>query len=94
MINDLVLQITRIDVGTEITVRMFFFVMQTMISVCLEENLSYFKMRLMLIIWLNSAIKAFSVEANPLETLIIISMAVSPMFNLFDEEVEKNRRQA
>ena len=94
MINDLVLQITRIDVGTEITVRMFFFVMQTMISVCLEENLSYFKMRLMLIIWLNSAIKAFSVEANPLETLIIISMAVSPMFNLFDEEVEKSRRQA
>ena len=47
----------------------------------------------MLIVWLNSAIKAFSVEANPLETLIILSLAVSPMFNLFDKEVTRNRKE-
>ena len=42
----------------------------------------------MLIVWLNSAVKAFSVEANPLETLIVLSIAISPMFNLFDKGVE------
>ena len=80
-----------LDVGTEITVRMFFFIMQTIISFCFENGLTYFQMRVMVIVWLNSAIKAFSVEANPLETLIIISLAVSPMFNLCDKEVMKKR---
>ena len=67
---------------------MFFFILQTFISVCFENGLTYFQLRVMLIVWLNSAVKAFSVDANPLETLIVLSIAISPMFNLFDKGVE------
>lgn len=81
-----------LDVGTDITVRMFFFILQTFISVCFENGLTYFQLRVMLIVWLNSAVKAFSVEANPLETLIVLSIAISPMFNLFDKGVEQRRK--
>ena len=72
--------------------RLFFFIMQTFIGLCLENRLTYFQMRVMLIVWLNSAIKAFSVEANPLETLVVISLAVSPMFDLFDKKATRRKR--
>ena len=78
--------IKALDIGTEIAVRMLFFIIQTFISVCFENGLSYFQIRVVLIVWLNSALKAFSVEANPLETLVYISLAVSPLFNHFDKE--------
>ena len=78
--------IKALDIGTEIAVRMLFFIIQTFISVCFENGLTYFQIRVVLIVWLNSALKAFSVEANPLETFVYISLAVSPLFNHFDKE--------
>ena len=73
-------------IGAEIAVRMLFLVIQTFTHICFDNGLTYFQIRLTLIVWLNSALKALSVEANPLETLVYISIAVSPLFNHFDKQ--------
>ena len=73
-----------LDIAAEICVRFIFLGTQSLVSFCYDTGLTYFQLRVTLIIWLNSALKAFSVEANPLETLVYISIAVSPLFNHFD----------
>ena len=71
---------------------MLFFVTQTFVHICYDDGLTYFQLRVTLIIWLNSALKAFSVAANPLETLLYITIAVSPLFNHFDQQYQRTRR--
>lgn len=41
-------------------------------------------------IWVNCAIKACSVDANPFETFIVLWIAITPVFNSFDSTMKEN----
>jgi hypothetical protein len=46
------------------------------------------KLRVLLCVWLNCAIKACSVEANPFETCIVLWIAIEPVFNHYDSALK------
>ena len=79
---------SNLSVAADIGVRVLFMIVQLFIAFCFENGLSYFQLRVLLIVYLNSLIKAFSVDANPLESLIVISISISPLFDHFDKEME------
>ena len=77
----------------EIAVRVAFLVIQTLLVVFSESGVSYFQLRVLIVIWLNCAVKACSVDANPAETFVVLWIAVSPVFDHFDtsmKEVQAN----
>jgi hypothetical protein len=68
-----------------------FLIIQTLLVVFSESGVSYFQLRVLIVIWLNCAIKACSVDANPAETFAVLWIAVSPVFNHFDSSMKDSQ---
>ena len=79
---------SQLSVAADVSIRVLFMIVQLFMALCFENGLNYFQLRILLIVYLNSAIKACSVDASPLETLIVLSISISPLFDHFDEEME------
>ena len=79
---------SQLSVAADVVIRVAFMIVQLCMALCFENGLNHFQLRILLIVYLNSAIKACSVEANPFETLIILSISISPLFDHFDKEME------
>ena len=79
--------------GFEIIIRAFFLLVQSCLLFAIEEGMSPFKLRILLCVWLNCAIKACSVEANPFETCIVLWIAISPVFQLYDNSLKESAEQ-
>jgi len=45
------------------------------------------------LLWANSFAKACSIEANPFETFILLTVAFSPVFNLLDNGMKDNTKE-
>ena len=71
--------------------RVVFLIIQTLLVAFSESGVSYFQLRILIVIWLNCAIKACSVDANPAETFVILWIDVSPVFNHFDTSMKENQ---
>ena len=58
-----------------------------------EGGVSPVQLRVLLILWANSLIKACSVEANPVETLLVLCVASGPIFDLIDNHMRVNTKK-
>jgi hypothetical protein len=58
-----------------------------------EGGVSPVQLRVLLILWANSLIKACSVEANPVETLLVLCIASGPIFDLIDNGMRVNTKK-
>ena len=63
---------------------------QTVMLLLYEGGVSPVQLRVILLLWTNSFVKACSVEANPVETLIVISISLWSSFDTIDGEMKEN----
>ena len=75
------------SIPLEIILRVFFFFIQTGMLFLAEGGVTQLQLRILLTIWFNSGIKACSIAANPIETLIVISIASWPVFDYYDNQM-------
>ena len=52
-----------------------------------EAGVSPFQLRVLLLIWFNSLAKACSMEANPFECFVVLTIAFWPVFDYFDAKM-------
>ena len=77
----------------EIVVRFFFFLIQTALLFVSDEGVSPLKLKILLCVWLNCAIKTCSVEANPFETCIVLWIAIAPLFSHYDSALKASAEE-
>lgn len=61
--------------------------MQTAFIMLYESGISPFQLRIMLLLWANSFIKACSMEANPFECFVLLAIAMWPVFDVLDKNM-------
>lgn len=81
-----------IDITVEVIVRSFFCLIQTVMLLLYEGGLSPIHLRLILLLWANSFVKACSVESDPIETLLVLSVAMWSLLNSMDGEMKENTK--
>jgi hypothetical protein len=79
--------------GFEIIIRVFFLLLQTSLLFVVDSGLSPLKLRILLCVWLNCAIKACSIEANPFETCIVLWIAISPVLSHYDQALKASAEE-
>jgi hypothetical protein len=57
-----------------------------------EGGVSPVQLRVILLLWINSFAKACSIEANPVETLAVLSVALWSLFDSMDGEMKENTK--
>mmetsp|Transcript_38094 Transcript_38094/g.36451 ORF Transcript_38094/g.36451 Transcript_38094/m.36451 type:complete len:274 (+) Transcript_38094:55-876(+) len=72
-------------IGLEITIRVLFTIFHFLIIFIIENNLDFRKFRTILNMGLNMLMVTFSVEANPVHTIVIISIMTYPLLNIADD---------
>jgi hypothetical protein len=55
-----------------------------------ESGVTYLQLRVLLLLWATSLMKACSLEANPFETMLLLAVAFSPVFDLWHGSMEAN----
>jgi len=71
----------------EAATRMFFFFLQTIFVALYEGGVSVNQLKVMILIWVNSLYKAASVEANPVQTFLVLCFSLWPVLDLLDEQL-------
>ena len=79
-----------VDITVEVIVRSFFCLIQTVMLLLYEGGVSPVQLRIILLLWANSFVKACSVESNPIETLIVLSVSLWSLFDSMDGEMKEN----
>jgi len=80
------------DITVEVIVRAFFCLIQTVMLLLYEGGVSPVQLRVLLLLWANSFVKACSVESNPIETLLVLSVALWSLFDSMDDEMKENTK--
>ena len=80
------------DITVEVIVRAFFCLIQTVMLLLYEGGVSPVQLRVILLLWANSFVKACSVESNPIETLLVLSVALWSLFDSMDGEMKENTK--
>ena len=57
-----------------------------------EGGVSPVQLRVILLLWANSFVKACSVEANPIETIVVMSISLWSLFDSMDGEMQENTK--
>ena len=78
-----------LGVGVEVTSRVVFFGIESIVIFVIEESLSYTQMWACSIVWINSLLQTFGMGAGPLESLIYITIVYTPVFQIFQESTLK-----
>jgi hypothetical protein len=55
-----------------------------------ESGVSYLQLRVLILLWASSFMKACSMEANPFETMFVLAVAFNPGFDLWNESMKVN----
>jgi len=53
-----------------------------------ESGVTYLQLRVLLLLWATSLMKACSLEANPFETMLLLAVAFNPVFDLWHGSME------
>lgn len=80
------------NIQVEVVVRGFFCLIQTVMVLLYEGGVSPVQLRILLLLWANSFAKACSVEANPLEMMVVLSMALWSVFDSLDGGMKENTK--
>ena len=78
------------DIGLEIVCRVFFFIIQTIFVFLFEGNISFLQLRILVLVWLNSFLKACSVQVDPMQLFVILWITMGPLFNHMDGTIKEN----
>jgi len=57
-----------------------------------EGGVSPVQLRVIMLLWVNSFVKACSVEANPIETLLMLGVSLWSLFDFLDGEMKENTK--
>ena len=74
-------------------VRVIFWLLQSAFMMLYESGISPFQLRVLLLTWAGSFIKACSLEANPFECLMLLAFAFWPVFDRLDMQFAQNTKE-
>ena len=76
----------------EAVVRVIFWLLQSAFMMLYESGISPFQLRVLLLTWACSFIKACSLEANPFECYLLLAFAFWPVFDRLDAQFKQNTK--
>ena len=67
--------------------RVFAFLLQTVFISLFEDGINMFQLRILIVIWAVSFLKAMSAGMFPFYLMIIVTYILAPLFSLIDKDL-------